>query len=195
MKQSTKRFISLVLGLMMMMAAFIIYLDLIKGAYEEVQNKKAEILSREELVASQRAIVEKVRRQIETYKGEEALIQNISLVLPQAPQVGEALVQINGLARINFLSPQTFLASAPVLKTLVSSPGQKEKSLVRPVGIITFQLKLIGSYEQFKQFLNQLETNIRLLDIQNLTIQPLKTSKENLYSFELMVATYYQTSK
>lgn len=196
MKQSTKRFISLVLALVMMMAAFVVYIDLIKGAYDEVQSKKADILSRQELAASQRAIVEKVRRQIETYKGEEALTQNISLVLPLNPQIGEALTQINGLAKTNFLSPQLFLASAPVIKTLVPSPsGQKEKSLVRPIGIITLQLKFLGSYEQLKQFLSQLETNIRLIDIYSLSIQPVKTNRDNFYSFELMVATYYQVNK
>lgn len=195
MKQSTKRFISLVLSLVMMMAAFVVYVDLIKGAYDEVQGKKADILSRQELAASQRAIIERVRRQIETYKGEEAIVQNISLVLPPAPQMGEVLNQISGLARANFLSPQTFLASTPVIKTLVSHPsGQKEKSLVKPVGIITFQIKFIGSYDQLKKFLSQLETNIRLIDIQSLSIQPIKTSKDNLYSFELMVATYYQVN-
>ena len=59
-------------------------------------------------------------------------------------------------------------------------------------GQATLQLKmqLKGQYQSFKDFLRALETNIRIIDLANLTVAP--DDKGQNFTFNLVANTYYQ---
>jgi hypothetical protein len=52
----------------------------------------------------------------------------------------------------------------------------------------------VGSYSNFRNFLDKVETNIRIMDIKSVTVEELGKSNQDQYLFTVTVATYFQTS-
>lgn len=194
MKQTTKRFISMILSLVFLVAAFIVYINFTVGAYDRIQDIKSDVLGRQNLVENQRAAVNQVQKLIETRRGEEQLSGVVSLTLPTEQDMGGAVAQLYGLSAVNKISAQVFQSSVGGVKNLAPASGNKNEptSLVKPIGSMVFQVKLVGAYEDFKNFLRKLETNIRLFDVQNLNIQAAGKMDQDLYVYDLIVAAYYQ---
>lgn len=200
LKPATKRLLSLVLALFFLLGAAVVYFEFVRGEYEALQKQKSEALSRERLVQSQREAVAQVRALIEAYQGEASLQEQVSLALPTSPEAARALADLNGLAQNNRLIPQSFSAGTVAVEGYRAAPGGETSyaetsspaSLVRPLGSINFQIRLTGTYNDFKAFLKYLETNLRIFDVRTLTIQPSGKPQDPLYAYDITVATYYQ---
>ncbi len=199
MRQSTKRLLSSALALIFIVAAFIIFFSLIKPVYEDAQRMKGEEMSRKLFVDNQKKVVEKIKKLINDYKGEEKIQEVASLVLPSNPDVAGALAQINNLAKVNNLNPQGFSITVPSLQNIAPTQSSKGEQagiaamISRPVGLLNIQTRLSGSYGDFKTFLKQLETNIRILDIKNLQMGQAGKPNQDVYSYDITVVTYYQS--
>jgi Tfp pilus assembly protein PilO len=199
MKQSTKRLLSSALALIFIVAAFIIFFSLIKPAYENTQRLRGEETSRKLFVNEQQKIIEKIKKLISDYQGEKKIQEVASLVLPPNPEVAGALAQLNSLAKTNNLTLQGFSITIPSLQNITSNlSSSKEQSEIaaiisKPVGLLNIQTRFSGSYEDFKTFLKQLETNIRILDISNLQMGQAGKPNQDLYGYDITVVTYYQS--
>ena len=193
MKQATKRFTSLLFSLAALSGALAVYLYVIRPAYETAQKTKSDILSRTNFIDSQQKIIGEVKKKIAEYGGNVQAQELISLSLPLQENVADALGQINGIIESNKLSAQAFSvsAAAPASTAVRRAPGEQVK-LLKDIGSIALKIRLIGSYEDFKTMLNMLETNVRMLDVQNVVVQPAGKPNQDLYSFDLTVVTYYQ---
>ncbi len=202
MKQSVKRLISSVLSLLLVLAAFVVFLNFIQPVYSEVSQLKGQVLGQSDLVAREQAVIREVQKLVAVYDQSSALRDSVSAALPQVPDLAGALTQLNGLAGLNHLIAQAYALSvpAPVIpedaRRNPDRPGSG--SLVRPVNSVIFQIKLLGTYEDLKNFLKNLEANIRVMDVRSLNIQPgtgQQTGKTaaNFFQYDLTVAAYYQT--
>jgi Tfp pilus assembly protein PilO len=68
--------------------------------------------------------------------------------------------------------------------------------------MIDITFKVVGSYSDFKNFLKQLETNIRIFNVKTLNISPViiagsersQVQSKNL-SYDISITTYYQADK
>ena len=197
MKQTTKRFLSVILGLILLILSFVVYIDFIVPAYASAQSLKAQILSLDNFLTAEKDAVSKVQNLISAYKSEEDLQRAVSLALPQNEDVVGAVAQVSGLIQISGVSLES-------LSTLsVTSGGQKpaktpldKSSFVTPIGTSVIQFKLVGPYDNLKIFLSRLETNMRIFDIKTLVLQPTATAAgrnaQPVYSYDVSVGTYYQ---
>ncbi|MBI4085654.1 MAG: hypothetical protein HY433_00170 [Candidatus Liptonbacteria bacterium] len=200
MKQSTKRFFSLIAAFVLVTAAFLIYFNLAEPVYQEAQERKAQAMSRESFVQNQRASILQVKNSIASYKGEGQFQDVVSLALPLNPDLAGAFAQITSLVQNNRLALQGVTVNVPVMQTASvkskalsgKTVGASATAILKPFGVITFQIRLIGSYEDFKAFLKNLESNIRIFDIQKISFQPAAKPDQNLYMYDLTVSTYYQ---
>lgn len=192
MKQSTKRLLSLVISFTLFVATLIIYFSFISPANTEEQAIKAEMLSRQNFINNQKAAIGQVKNLINAYKGEGQLQEVVSSILPYSGDLAGAFSQINGLAQANRLLVNSFIAGVPVD---LPSVGQKISSQIQTKGYgsVDFQIEMTGSYGDFKAFLNNLETNIRIFDVKKIGMQPAGKANQDLYTYNLTVATYYQT--
>lgn len=197
MKQATKRFVSMIIVLLLVVGAFVIFFQLIRPAYEEAQVIRSEIISREMFVNQQEDAIAEVQKLIASYQSEQGVQESVNQALPQAPDFAGALYQINGIGTGDGISLQSLAISAPTLST--TKPDARATSttavgtLVEPIGTLTFQLKFTGKYEDIKTFLGDLENNIRLFDVQSVAIQPAgPKAGANLFTVDMAVTTYYQ---
>ncbi len=193
MKQSTKRLASFVFGLALIFLALLVFSNFIRPAYSDAQKVKAELLSKENFLANQKAAVDQVKNLINSYRGEGDFAQVVDLALPNKKNEAELVHQINQLAEMNQLGVQTIAVSAPGLQN-ISQGAQvaKAKSLTKPVGSLNVQVRVAGSYANFRAFLSNLETNIRIINLRNISVTPVAKSNQDFYLFDISVVAYYQ---
>lgn len=200
MKQSVKRLISMVVSLIFLVGAFVLFFYFVQPAYQDMLDLKSQLGNLEVLRAEQEVIFKNLQGLISTYNESQEVREIVSLALPLNPSVAEFVAQINGLAINNNLTAQ-FYSISPILEPVISEEDRrqegKEKSItnVKPVNTISFSARLSGSYSDFKNFLKQLETNVRVFDIKTISIQPASQENSDLYFYDLTVETYYQYNK
>ena len=207
MKQTTKRFLSMILGVVFVVGSLVIFLQLIRPAYSELLKLKGEKASFQKFLNEEKDAVGKVKLLIAKYNSKDIKIQQVaSLVLPTEPDIPGAVAQFYGLAQINNMELRSVSISVSGLAQSGSpaaqglQPGNLSAALQRPVGSLALSTSLSGSYEDIKKFLFNLQTNIRIFDVKSIAITPVIKSATDKkiqviekYQFSIAVSTYYQS--
>lgn len=198
MKQTTKRFVSMLGGLTLLVSAMVVYFEFITPVYSEVQNIKSKQIGSGRFLLSEQETIEKVRDLISSYEGQIKVQEFVSMALPSGDEdVPGALAQVYGLSKNSGLAMQSIGISAA---NPLGSPDGKTAvafSLQKPVGKISFNLRVNGSYEDLKGFLSLLETNIRIFDLVSVGVQPLAGeggAPRDFYGYDINVVAYYQSN-
>jgi Tfp pilus assembly protein PilO len=129
--------------------------------------------------------VDQVGKLIVQYKGQRQLQEALSLILPLSQNVSLIIAEWSGLAQTSGLIVKSLsFKELPI--------GKVGDSSVREVGVLGLQARLSGPYEGIKSFIKNLETNMRIVDVQTLGIE--SGIKKSGDSMELIVGahTYYQ---
>jgi Tfp pilus assembly protein PilO len=208
MKQETKRFSSIILAALILVAAFIVYFEFIVPAYSNLEALKGQAESEQTLYANESQIATQVKSLLATYQNDTASTQAVTMALPVGPDVAGALAQIYGIAANAGVSIQGTTVSEQAVQAADDSSDGSDGTLagdaatgaiVKPVGTVSFQITGGGSYEQFKAFLQGLETNIRIFDVTAISLQPnaviaTKTvaADPDMFNYSITVVTYYQ---
>ena len=172
MKSSTKRIFSILISAALLIAVIVVFIKLIKPAYNEVQNLLGEIGARTALLDEQSKAVSQVQNLINQLQ-EQNITQfqeQISLVLPLNEGIPQALSQYQTIAQTNGLSIQSV-----GLNYLAIRPSASNVGIAKRIGTIRFKLKLLGSYEALKALIQGIETNVRLTDLMELKITDRKS--------------------
>jgi len=193
MSASTKRALSLILSAGLVVASLFIYATLISPEYADVKNLRGELSSKSDLLNNQKTSIDQVRKLIAQYQGVAKLGESLSLALPEDESVSSIMAQINAISQASGLTVQSvginYLPAKPAIIKLTSAKG---------IGSLKLDLKLVGSYSAIKNFLQSMETNIRVMDAQSLKIESVQSSSQSkagtqdIFNFTLSVNTYYQ---
>lgn len=204
-KQNSKRFISIILSLLLVVVALVVFFDFIQPEYQNIQALKGKLIGEQNFLASEAAAVQQAQEIISTYDNQSQGAANIGLAMPTGKDVAGAIAQIYGIAANNNINVTAVTVSAPTLEPKTTADGDAGNGgagslmgIVKPLASISFEVSGQGSYENFKNFLSQIETNIRIFDITNLKIDPVagtsgaKPGNQDLFTYAITVATYYQ---
>lgn len=193
MRQSTKRFISLIGALLMFAGAFVVYFNFVSPAYREAQTIKSELLGQSNLLVSQEKIIAQVQSLIDTSGSSGPVRDAVNAALPSSRDEAEAINTINTLATVNRLAIQSLVVTAPALQS--GARGQATSTaVVRPLGVLSLQVKLAGTYADFKAFLRALETNVRVMDLKTANVDLGGKANQDFYLFDIAITTYYQSN-
>lgn len=187
---SSTRFFTLLASLTILIASIVVYSLLLKPAYEDVNQLRGDLVSRSDLVSEQRRVIEKVKDLLDQYPSLAGPRQKISLALPDEASYPTLLNQINGLTKASGLTLQSVSLSSLSSSQALGLPAGPNVPIM---SVIQINLDVSGSYQALKSFLQTIETNIRIMDLVSLAINPLANS--NNYNYHLVVNTYYQTLK
>lgn len=194
MKASTKRALSLIVSAGLVLASLFMYATFIRPEYAAINNLRGELTSKAELLGQQKSSITQVQKLIAQYQGVVKLGESLSLALPEGEAVSSLMAQINAISQASGLTVQSVGVSYLPMK-----PSAVKLSLARGVGSLKLDLKLLGSYASLKNFLQSLETNIRIMDLKSLKIDPVqsgtqsKATTQDLFTYTMSVETYYQT--
>lgn len=184
MKASVKRTISLLLSLGFIILALIIYALLIRPAYDEILVLRGKLSGKQKLFSDQEEAIRKVQDLNEQYKGARPVREAINFSLPTDQELSGVFNQLFAIARKNNVYIEVFGVQPLAIKPT------REKSLIKGLGTLRLNLRLTGSYDSLKVFIADLETNIRIMDINSLKVD--QTAVQNVLIYNLLVDTYYQ---
>ena len=184
---------SLIGALLLFAGAFIIYFNFVAPAYREAQKIKSELLGQSNLLDNQEKIIAQVQSLIDASGSAGPVRDAVNAALPSLRDEAEAINTINTLATVNRLSLQSLVVTAPALQS-ASARATSSSAVVRPIGVLSLQVKLAGTYADFKAFLRALETNVRVMDLKTANVDLGGKPNQDFYLFDLAIITYYQSN-
>ena len=188
MRASTKRILSIFISGVLFVATLVVYSNLIKPEIEKVGKNRALVFSKSEAFQDQKAAVLKVQDLISKLKEAKQLGETIALIMPQKPDITGLMGQLQTISRTSQAELKSF--------TIKPLPFESdEKPLVRRLGVYGADITVEGSYESVKVFLKSIETNVRIMNIDNFTIGPLGGAEkiaQDFYSAKISFKAFYQ---
>lgn len=186
MRASTKRAFSLLVSAGFLIGAMVLYGAFIKPAYDNATMLRGTMFAKQQLFDEKKQAVDKVSALVAQYQGAGRLQDVILLSLPSREDVSSVFNQLQAIALLNDMGINVFNVQLLPLKPA------SDDSLVEPVGTVRVSLRLTGSYESFKDFIRGLETNIRVMDVVSIKIEPAGAPGRNFFSYTVVADTYYQ---
>lgn len=119
-------------------------------------------------------------------------VDNIELILEI-----ERLANLNGLPVKNFIfSVEDLNKEVPMIEDENGSSLDYDSDGNLPYGVFPIEFTLTGRYSSFLNFLKEIESNLRLIDIRSISLTvPNKTDNSivdlNSYDYSLKVETYW----
>ena len=185
----------MVISLAFLTGAVVLYFDFIKPTFDEIQMVKGNELAREQIKEKQQQAVEQVKKLLGTYQEQQGLQNAVSASLPLKTAAGEVIAQANAITTSRHMILQSVALLPPSIEP--GAGGLKSSStlsLVSPVSSLGFQLRVLGTYEDFKEFLKDLETNARITDVKEIVLSPAGRPDQDVYLFDVKIKVYYQNT-
>jgi len=185
MKPSSKRLIGVSLSLIFLMGALFVFSAFILPTTDTIQQLRGEEVALGELYDTELERVEKVRQVFEQFGGISNLQDTLSLTLPVEEDIPSIINQVNGIAKTSGIIIDSINVQ------LLSVRSTNQESAIRPIGTVRIILDVQGAYESIKLYLQSLETNVRIMDIQKLSVQD-GAEESQVLRYNIIVDAYYQ---
>ncbi len=168
------------------MGILVIYAGFIRPELADINEKRALVVSKENLFESESGAVGEVQNLISKFQSVAALQETVSLALPQEENVTGILNQIQSIANLSNAKLTSFSAKPFAFEAT-------KQALVRRLGSLEIAVSVEGSYESLKQFLKSLETNVRISNVRSFQFLPVGgVPTADSYKLNLSVETFYQ---
>jgi Tfp pilus assembly protein PilO len=154
--------------------AILVGIFFINPAFDNIQKIRVKHAEAENNYKTEKALSENIKKISNQSANLQNEIARLSIALPTTYDTQSLIVQIDNIARnsnvkLTSVAPQ---AEAEILETLEpkTSPNAYQE--------LNVALNLTGTYPQFKLFLNELEKNLRIIDIDSVSISPVLATEE-----------------
>ncbi|MDI6821157.1 MAG: hypothetical protein QMD65_03205 [Patescibacteria group bacterium] len=189
---STKRILSIGLSALFLIAAVVIYSTLIRSEIKVIDEKRTIVASKTVLFNNQQNAVNQVSELISKYKGVAKLQQTVSLAVPASENTIGALRQIEAIGRASGVQITSLSFTTSISKS-------KIKSFTKKLGVLSISIRAEDSYETLKNFLQLLETTVRVANVKTFKFQPGIPQPGSRApvpndTLNIMVEMYYQES-
>lgn len=182
-----KSFFSLIL----IIASVAVFVVVIKPQYEALQQARLEVASSASNLETASKVAESREALINTYNGiSKSDLDNLKALFPDSVNNIRLIIQINSLATKNGLSLLRNVDYQTDQQTETSSDAAK-----RQYGEFSISFQTSGQYKNFLTFLNDLERNLRLVDVTKVEFTGVEgTSAQTLagnISYKVTLKTYW----
>lgn len=184
MRGSTKRALSILIAAIMFVAAFSVYVYFIKPSYSEISKKRGQLYTKQNQLKDYKTVVGQIQKLLAAYKDLSDAQKSVSQMIPKEPMAPEAINQISGLAVLSGLNLQSL-----TIKELSVSQGNSP--LIKGWGVLRMNVRLGGTYESMKAFLNNVESNIRIFNVNSIKLDKAGITP-NVFSYNFEIDSFYQ---
>lgn len=191
MRVSTKRILAVGVSFVLFIGALMVYLNLIRGTMESVNESRAAIASKTSLLKNQQQIVTQVQNLMQQFQNVGQLRSTISLAMPNGQDNIGALRQIEAIARSSNVLLTSVDFKASLARPARGASASSTQNLTKRLGILKVTLNVAGSYESLKRYLSQLETSVRLANVDSVKLAPAATPDQSS-KMTITVNMYYQ---
>ena len=184
MKPAAKRLYGILASFGLFVAALVVYSALLIPQYKEIQELRGQTISLANFLEQEEAAVTAISKLLKENEISE-LQTKVGTLLPTEEETASIVNQFQGIAVSNNVLMKS-LSLNPLAPT-----NREENSITRPTGVVRVNVSILGSYADLKKYLDGIETNVRVMDVQSLQI--VNAGKNSgPYEFDLEVDTYYQ---
>jgi len=182
----------IILVLILILIVVIVFLDVPK--VQEILALREQISEEKEAFSEKQNLLLKIEELKGDYEENKESLEKVSYILPAEQDIPNLVVQLEALAFENGLVLESINLSSSE-KTQTGRAGEVRESqqgaTSQDYQTLTANLKLIGDYAGFKNFLKTVENNIRLMDIISLNFSA-ESGGLGLFRFDVSLKTYYQ---
>lgn len=180
-----------VIILLLGFVGIVIFLDVPR--VQEILDLRRKVESQEQALLQKEELMAKVERLKDKYEDNEESLKKVNYILPSEKKIPSLIVQIEAMTLEAglILEKIEFSVASQDKTTKVRTPAQEN---IGDYKTLRIDLDLIGDYLAFKNFLELIEENIRLMDIDSINFSP-NYSEEGellLFDFNTTLITYYQ---
>ena len=178
-----------ILSIIIIVGSLASFMLVVQPQYQEIKELQEKSLELEEVLVNARRL-QSIRDDLLGKK--EGLLDTdlarLEKMVPESVDNVKLILELQGIANQYSLEIQT--ASAD--REDSGEEGNGDSGFVdvdsRDYGIIALDFNLTGTYDEFFDFLRDLERNLRITDIRNVTFSSSDTGE---YSFQLTLETYW----
>ncbi|MBI2013269.1 MAG: hypothetical protein HYS87_00295 [Candidatus Colwellbacteria bacterium] len=186
MRGSTKRLISIMGSFAILVVTIYVFSAFLRPSYADVQVLRGERDARLVILSQQQSAESAVRNLLAAYQGAGELEEAFTDMLPKPnANVPQVLNQLSGMASANNM----VFESASFQYTPIK---QSDSSIVSGLGTLRITTRMNGRYDGLKGFLDMLEHNLRVMDINSLRIDGGALPGREIFAFTIVVDAYYQ---
>lgn len=187
MRSSTKRILSIGLAALVFAITFGVYSALIRPAADEVGKLRAQIATKQTMLDGEKRVVGQIQGFIDQINNLGELQNTLALAIPNGKETFQALNQYQAVANSVNLEMLSIKIREQGLQPAI-------QPMAKRLGTLQFNLSLKGTYGSIKSFLQTLESNIRVSNLETFGLKPISVgSDQDLYYLDLVVDSYYQT--
>lgn len=169
----------------------VVFLDV--PGVQNVLKLRKEIKKQEQAFVEKQELVSKIENLKEVYETRGEEFKKISHILPLGEDVPSLIIQLEALALEGGLVLEDISFSVYTEESAVKNREAPQKEeVVKDYQTLLINLKLIGDYSAFKNFLKAAEENIRLMDIISVNFSTVSKEMISLFEFNLNLKTYNQ---
>lgn len=188
MKASSKRLFSIFAGVALVGAAAFVFFNVAFPTWRRVGDLRSEVAEKEAVRNQLSGLVAKAQELLSRFDNLNEEAQPIARALPADPRLPEVLAIINTLALQNKLS----LSQVNFEEVLSRVNTEKTESQPRPRPLKVL-VTLVGQYPDLKNWLASVENELRLMDAEEISIQPISSAGgQGQLNFAVTLTVYYQ---
>lgn len=186
-----------ILGILLILASIGGGVFYIKPQLDSINAKRAELSTYNGALKKAEELREARDKLLETYNNLDASkVERVKRMVPEGIDNVKLAIEIDSLASKMGLGLKGIDIKDPTgASTSKRAPVSLTNSdLQGPYGTATITFTVVGSYAKFNEFLANLETSLRLIDIKGITfIAPRSTiaKDKDLFEFQVTVDTYW----
>ena len=174
--------------LILIAIALFVFFTFTDGMWQQIRDLKTQKV---ELEMGINQANELLRRQQELLKSYNAIAddqkERLDKLLPDNIDNVRLIIDMNNIAKFHGMSLRGVSVSGGEAGAQPSAESQSGETLLSADSVV-ISFSVSASYEAFKEFLRDLSTSLRLVDVASLSIS---TGEKNLYSFTLGLKTYW----
>lgn len=140
--------------------ASVLFFVLILPEYQVIGEARKEIAEREEELRQRTVFANQIKEWAEKIEARQEDLEKLTILLPTEKKVQEVLVGLEEITR------QT---GVQITEIKTGSESLKRNESLK---VLLVDLDAVGSYSALVNFLRQLEKNLRIFDVQSLTLSP-----------------------
>ena len=186
MKASNYRFLIIAASMTFIVGTIFVYSEFIRGAYTDIQVLRAKRDGALKKLAETREAISSIQQLTQRYESLAQLKDNFSLMLPEEDDIPTAINQLETLA-----AQETVTIASLTVEYVHPKKDPLRTSILRPFHTVRIDMRLVGSYDNVKEFLKAVQTNTRIMDVVSFKINGNGASKDTL-EYSVVVQTYYQ---
>ena len=182
----------IILTLILGFIGIVIFLD-IPGVQNTLRLRE-QIKEQKKLFSEKQDLLHKIEDLKKNYEEHQENLEKTDYILPVGGDVPNLIVQLEALALEGglVLEDVSFSVYKEEVETRTKEVPEEKEKTSKDYQALLINLKLIGDYPAFKNFLKAVEKNIRLIDIISVNFSSKSKEQSSLFEFNLSVKTYHQ---